>query len=87
MKNNDKKLNNKSVYSATRNKKAMKKKKNLTIVDKVKNTVTSINKDTIVDFAKANAKTLIAVGTAVAVTAIAGTISANKRVRRARAKR
>ena len=86
MKKKDKKLNKKAAKAAKKNKKA-KKNKNLTIIDKVKNTVTSINKDTIVDFAKANSKMLIAVASAVVVTAVAGTVSANKRVAKARAKR
>lgn len=66
MKKKDKKLNKKAA------KKAKKAKKNakFNAIDTVKNaveTVKNINKDTIVDFAKKNAKVLIAIGSTVAV--------------------
>ena len=63
MKKKDKKLNKKAA------KKAKKAKKNgkLNVVDTVKNTVKNINKDTVIDFAKKNAKILIAIGSTVAV--------------------
>jgi carbonic anhydrase len=75
MKKKDKKLNKKAA------KKAKKNKKNLTVVDKVKNTVASINKDTIVDFAKKNTKALAIAG-AVAAVALVGVVSAKSKKRK-----
>ena len=47
----------------------------------VKNTVASINKDTIVDFAKKNTKALAIAG-AVAAVALIGAVSANSKKRK-----
>lgn len=80
MKKKDKKLNKKALKKA---KKAKKSKKNakVNVIDTVKNTVKNINKDTVVDFAKKNAKVLIAVGSTLAVLAVAGI---NKKAKKAR---
>jgi predicted ThiF/HesA family dinucleotide-utilizing enzyme len=63
MKKKDKKLNKKAA------KKAKKAKKNgkFNVIDTVKDTVKNINKDAVIDFAKKNAKILIAIGSTVAV--------------------
>ena len=84
MKKKDKKLNKKALKAKKKAAKKAKKNKNLTVVDKVKNTVASINKDTVVDFAKKNAKVLIAAGSAIAVLAVAGIAASKKKAAKAR---
>ena len=75
MKKKDKKLNKKAAKKAKKNK----KKRNVTVLDNVKNTVKNINKDTVTEFAKKNAKVLIAVGSAIAVLAVAGIAAKSKK--------
>ena len=75
MKKKDKKLNKKAAKKA----KKSKKKGNVSVIDTVKNTVQNINKDTVTDFAKKNAKVLIAVGSTLAVLAFAGIAKKSKK--------
>ena len=79
MKKKDKKLNKKAAKKA----KKSKKKGNVNVIDTVKKTVKNINKDTIIDFAKKNSKVLIAVGSTLAVVAVAGI---SKKARKAKRK-
>jgi predicted ThiF/HesA family dinucleotide-utilizing enzyme len=75
MKKKDKKLNKKAAKKAKKSKKNAK----FNFVDTVKDTVQNINKDTVVDFAKKNAKVLIAVGSTLAVLAVAGIAKKSKK--------
>ena len=65
--------------AAVKQPKKNKKKGNVTVIDNVKNTVKNINKKTVTDFAKKNAKVLIAVGSTLAVLAVAGIAAKSKK--------
>ena len=80
MKKKDKKLNKKAAKKAKKSKKNAK----FNIVDKAKAIVADvkkIDKDTVIDFAKKNSKTLITIGATVGVILFAGIA---KKVRKAR---